>query len=122
MGQPLCGLHNIEVEIGFDAEQINHLLQHLAVLAREQNAGPHIIAALQRLNNWGHLDRFRACAENTNDMRFRCGGVGHQKYLTRKWRTAVARKWRIAMNGNYVQAFAIALNLRKLCYPPAIGG
>lgn len=100
MREALRGLHDIKVEIGFDPKEVDHLLQHLTVLACEQNAGAHVIAALECLNDRSHLDRFRACAENTDDMRFRCGGLSHQKYLARKWRIAVARKWRIAMNGN----------------------
>ncbi len=76
MGKALRRLHHVKISVGDDAEQVSHLNQHLAVLARQTNAGPNIVTGLECLNDRGHLDRFRPCAEDADDVRHSRGGHG----------------------------------------------
>lgn len=63
--QRLARLHDREVVIGRHAEDVQHLVEHLAVLAGHGHDGLELILArLQLVDERAHLDCLRACAED----------------------------------------------------------
>jgi hypothetical protein len=60
----LPGLHQVQVVIRPDVEQLQDLVQHLPVLRGHADAGIHTLGALQGLDHRGHLDGLRARAED----------------------------------------------------------
>ena len=64
VGKVLVGGHDIEVEIGADGEQIEHLIEHLAVLGGDADAGNDALGFRQALDDHGHLDGLGPRPEN----------------------------------------------------------
>ena len=63
--QRLAGLHDRQVVVGSHAEDAQHLVEHLAVLARHGDDCLELIrACLQLVDERAHLDRLRAGAED----------------------------------------------------------
>ena len=63
--QSLTGLHDRQVVVGLHVEDAQHLVEHLAVLARHGNDGLELISArLQLVDERAHLDSLRAGAED----------------------------------------------------------
>ena len=58
VGQGLAGLHDGEVVVGHDPEQVQHLIQHGAVLAGDADEVFNAGSAVERADDRGHLDRF----------------------------------------------------------------
>ena len=67
--QVLPGLHDVEVVLGHDVEQLEHLVQHFAVLCGHAHHGFNLASSgLQALHQRRHLDGFGAGAENDHDF------------------------------------------------------
>ncbi|MNF95255.1 hypothetical protein D3C84_779970 [compost metagenome] len=68
--QCLVRLHDVEVEIRRDAEEVQDLIQHVPVLRgrKDFNVRPWLL--LERQNHRRHLDRFRACADRADNFDF----------------------------------------------------
>ena len=67
--QRLAGLHDRQVVVGRHAEDSQHLVEHLAVLARHGHDGLELLLArLQLVNERAHLDCLRAGAEDKHDF------------------------------------------------------
>ena len=63
--QRLAGLHNRQVVVGSHVEDAQHLVEHLAMLARHGNDGLELIRMrLQLVDERAHLDGLRAGAED----------------------------------------------------------
>ena len=63
--QRLAGFHDRQVMVGCHAEDAQHLVEHLAVLAGHGDDGLELILArLQLVDEWAHLDSLRAGAED----------------------------------------------------------
>ena len=62
--QVLVLAHDIEVVIGLDLEQVENLIQHLAVLAGDADLGLDAGRGVESLDDGSHLDRFRTRAED----------------------------------------------------------
>ena len=62
-GQVLAGTHQVEVVVGDDVEQLEHLVEHLPVLRSDADTDPQAAMLAQRMQDRGHLDGFRAGAE-----------------------------------------------------------
>ncbi len=57
--EPLVGPHEVQVHIGPDREGGQHLVEHLAMLARDANDRAHLMAPTTQFEHDGrHLDRF----------------------------------------------------------------
>ena len=63
VGQVLPGLHQIEVELGLDPEQAEHLVEHLPVLRGDADPGVEARQCLQLLDQRRHLDGLGPGAE-----------------------------------------------------------
>ena len=62
-------LHDIQVVIGNDPEQTQHLIQHLAVLSADADDRFEPVGTLpERSDQRGHFDRLRPGAENQHDF------------------------------------------------------
>lgn len=67
--QRLARLHDRQVVVGSHVEDAQHLIEHLAVLARHGNDGLELIPArLQLVDERAHLDCLRAGAEDEHDF------------------------------------------------------
>lgn len=67
--QRLARLHDGEVVVGSNAENAQHLVEHLAVLARHGHDGLKLLLArLQLVDERAHLDCLRAGAEDEHDF------------------------------------------------------
>ena len=67
--QILSGLHDVQIVLRHDVEQIEHLVQHLPVLRGDANDGLNLTSTgLQALDQRRHLDGFRAGAKNEHDF------------------------------------------------------
>lgn len=67
--QRLAGLHDRQVVVGRHVEDSQHLVEHLAVLARHGHDGLEILLArLQLVDERAHLDCLRAGAEDEHDF------------------------------------------------------
>lgn len=67
--QRLARLHDRQVVVGSHIEDAQHLIEHLAVLARHGNDGLELIPArLQLVDERAHLDCLRAGAEDEHDF------------------------------------------------------
>ena len=67
--QRLARLHDGEVVVGSNAEDAQHLVEHLAVLARHGHDGLELIRArLQLVDERAHLDCLRTGAEDEHDF------------------------------------------------------
>lgn len=69
--QRLAGLHDRQVVVGSHAEDAQHLVEHLAVLARHGHDGLELILArLQLVDERAHLDCLRAGTEDEHYFLF----------------------------------------------------
>ena len=67
--QRLARLHDRQVVVGSHTEDAQHLVEHLAVLARHGHDGLKLLLArLQLIDEWAHLDCLRAGAEDEHDF------------------------------------------------------
>lgn len=67
--QRLARLHDRQVVVGSHTEDAQHLVEHLAVLARHGHDGLELISArLQLVDERAHLDCLRAGAEDEHDF------------------------------------------------------
>ena len=67
--QSLAGLHDGKVVVGRDVEHPQHLLEHLAVLARHADDGLELSrAGLELVDERAHLDGLRTRAEDEHDF------------------------------------------------------
>ena len=72
--EALIGSHQIHLVVGRDLKEVEHLIQHLAMLPRRTDDRAHTIGiSPQLLDNGRHLDRFRARAEDAEDRQFMRG-------------------------------------------------
>mgnify|MGYP001824042190 CR=1 FL=1 len=69
----LVFLHNIEINVGRDPRNVQHLVQHLAMLGGNAHPGLNGWLAFQRVDDRKHLDRFRPRPENRHNL--------HSKHL-----------------------------------------
>ena len=63
-GQGLPGLHNVQVILRLESENVQHRVQHLAVLRGNTADRGDVGPALKLLHQGGHLDGLRPGAEN----------------------------------------------------------
>ncbi len=68
--QCLVRLHQIQIDIGFDAEQIQYLVEHFAVLGCGADERLDARGAGQALYDGGHLDGFGPRADDGEDSEF----------------------------------------------------
>ena len=82
LGRRLVVLHDVQVVVGLDAEDAQHLVEHVAVLGGDADAtGDAIRVAGELANDGPELDGFGAGAEDGQDLQAASGGtrrsVGH---------------------------------------------
>ena len=65
--------HHVEIVVGCDREELEEIVEHLAVLGGNANARDDIRMGLQSANDGGHLDRIRARPEHAHHTQL----VGH---------------------------------------------
>ena len=67
--QRLRVLHHVQVVVRLDLEQVEHLVEHLAVLAGDADPRDELVGApLELLDHRSELDRLRARAEDRQDL------------------------------------------------------
>src|SRR5690606_6424875 len=67
----LVRLHRVKINVGCDAGDVEHLVEHIAML--RGHAHTHVDAlAAQRVNDRKHFDRFRTSPENSHDYKMLC--------------------------------------------------
>ena len=59
----LAVLHQVEVDVGRNAADLQHLVEQFAMLRRHRNAHIHAAVVLQRVDDREHLDRLGPRAE-----------------------------------------------------------
>ena len=64
----LVGLHDVQVNVGVDIEEMEHLVDEAAVLGGEEDAGAGGGVSLEGLDDGGHFDEFRAGADAAEDV------------------------------------------------------
>ena len=63
--QVLPLLHDVQVIIRLDVENLEHLIEHFAVLSGNAHKGTEVFrVCLECLDQRGHFDGFRTCPEN----------------------------------------------------------
>jgi hypothetical protein len=62
IGQILIGTHDIEVEIGFQSEEVKYLVQHFAMLRSYAQSGIEARVISQCDTQWGHFYCFGSSA------------------------------------------------------------
>ena len=68
IGQVLPRLHDVQIDIGHDAEQRQNLIQHLPVLAGDADMHLQAGGGLQGLDDRRHLDGFRPGPKNDQNF------------------------------------------------------
>ena len=66
-GQGLAGLHDVQVIVRLQPEDVQHRVQHLPVLGGDAAQGVQAGAAGQLQGQGGHLDGLRPGAENCHN-------------------------------------------------------
>ena len=61
-------LHDIQIIVGLDIENIQHLIEHLTMLCRYTDNALGMLVLLQCVDQRSHLNRFRTGAENGHDF------------------------------------------------------
>ena len=65
----LAGRHDVEIMVRFDLEEIEYLIEHLAMLCRDGHDRQDGVRMLLELeHDWCHLDCLRARAEDRHDL------------------------------------------------------
>ncbi len=64
--QRLIGLHKLKVVVGAQAEKVQNLPHHIAVLAGATNAGRKICALVEFNYEWSQFDGFRPGSQDKN--------------------------------------------------------
>ncbi len=64
LGQPLSGLHDVQVVVRHNGKKIQHLVQHLPMLGGDANPGIERGILCQRMNQRRHFDSFWSRAKN----------------------------------------------------------
>ena len=67
----LVGLHDVEVMLGREFCEVQHLIQHIAMLARDADAAVKARVSAERMRQREQFDRLWASAENRQDA-LRC--------------------------------------------------
>ncbi len=67
VGQRLPGAHQIEIDVGRDRKEVQHLIQHLSMLRGHADSCIDPGSVLQRLHQRRHLDRFGTGADDEQD-------------------------------------------------------
>ncbi len=90
VGQVLAGLHDFEIVVGHQAEQLQHLIQHLAMLAGHADLDIETRVLLQGADDGGHLDGFGSGAEHAqgNNFRFHRSLSALSESLRRRFRVS----------------------------------
>jgi hypothetical protein len=65
--QGLSRAHQVKVVVRNDVEELQDLVEHVAVLGGDTNEALDTVGGLERLDHWSHLDRFGAGAEHRED-------------------------------------------------------
>ncbi|MNI81354.1 hypothetical protein D3C73_1379600 [compost metagenome] len=60
----LAGFHDVQIEIWLDGEQVEHLVEHFAVLACNADLCIEALVRRKCKNQRGHLDSFGPSAED----------------------------------------------------------
>ena len=63
-GQALVGAHQIQIDVGMDVENFQHLVEHLPVLCGDAHQRFHPRRFRQGLYNRRHFYGFRTCAKD----------------------------------------------------------
>lgn len=66
----LARLHDVQVVIRLDAEDIEHLIEHFTVLCGNADDGLGVLVLFQCVYERRHLDGLRAGAENGHNLDF----------------------------------------------------
>jgi len=68
VAQVLPRLHQVQIEIGLDAEDVEHLVEHLPVLGGDADFCINARIRREDLHDRRHLDGFGACTKNGEDF------------------------------------------------------
>jgi hypothetical protein len=68
--QGLVRLHQIEINVGSDVGDLEHLIEHLPVLCRHADEHPKARVFLQRMDDRKQLDRFRSGPEGHENVHY----------------------------------------------------
>ena len=91
--EALIGSHQIHLVVGRDLKEVEHLIQHLAMLPCGTDDRAHPIGiSPQLLDNGRHLDRFRARAEDAEDRHHPAGLCLRSGWSTRSCRALKNRR------------------------------
>ena len=66
--QRLIGAHDVEIVVWRNLEQIQNLIQHLAMLCCDAHPGVKARILGQGFDNGRHFDGFGTCAKNAEDV------------------------------------------------------
>ena len=69
-GQGLVPLHEVEIHIRDNAENVENLVQHVTVLGRHAYPAADLRGFAEGQNHRGQFDGFRSCSENDGDGLF----------------------------------------------------
>src|SRR5262245_1840986 len=59
----LCPLHEVEIVVGYNVEEGQHLIKHMPMLGRGTDTADNSAGVpRQFVDHWRHLDSFRACS------------------------------------------------------------
>ena len=67
-GQRLTRPHDVQIIVNFCIKNVNHLLQHLTMLACQANDAFNIRICLQFFYQRAHFDCLRPCTKNTHNL------------------------------------------------------
>jgi hypothetical protein len=67
VGQRLARPHGVQINVGLNIEEMQHLVEQVAVLRRREHAGVGPLGRAKRLNHGRHLDGFGPRADGAED-------------------------------------------------------
>ena len=85
----LVGLHQVEIVIGRHPGDVEHLVEHPAMLARHAHARDETLIRLQRMDQREQLDRLGPCAEDGEDFTRGSAGRIHARAHSAIWLSAL---------------------------------
>ena len=68
VGKSLTGPHQIQVFVGDDPEEFQHLIKHLSMLGGDRDNHVHRSIVPERFNDWRHLDCFGSRTGDDGDF------------------------------------------------------
>jgi len=68
--QGLIGFHQVKIDLRFDLEEGEHLIEHLTVLGRNTHGKIHFLVFVQLHDHRSKFDCFGACAQDGQNLYF----------------------------------------------------